>query len=168
MKTYAVQGQRVLRNNEYKYLNLSVPTGFATCGVRLNGNDRWCFSRQPVFDLCFSLTLNCSYQSSPRTHADIVPGVNMVRIFSLLRILNINCSPTEKHNSYCLQFPTCCEHSVFYIWHFPPLLCVFIYLYLSKQRIMPFNVSSTKHTAITSRFWYHLTQNTNVQTFVSV
>lgn len=78
MKIYKVQGQRELRNNEYEYLNLSVPTGFPTCGMRLKDSDGWCFTRQPVFDLCFSLTLNCSNPISRCTHADTVLGVNMV------------------------------------------------------------------------------------------
>lgn len=74
MKTYKVQGQKELRKNEYKYVNLSVPTGFPTCGVRLNENDRWCFSRQPSLTFSFSLPLNCSNPSSHSTHADIVLG----------------------------------------------------------------------------------------------
>lgn len=128
MKTYKVQGQKELRKNEYKYVNLSVPTGFPTCGVRLNENDRWCFSRQPSLTFSFSLPLNCSNPSSHSTHADIVLGVNMVEIFSLLRMLDINCSPAERDNSNCLQFPTCCEQGAFYIWHFLPLLCAPIFI----------------------------------------
>lgn len=128
MKTYKVQGQKELRKNEYKYVNLSVPAGFPTCGVRLNENDRWCFSRQPSLTFSFSLPLNCSNPSSHSTHADIVLGVNMVEIFSLLRMLDINCSPAKRDNSYCLQFPTCCEQGAFYIWHFLPLLCAPIFI----------------------------------------
>lgn len=145
-------------------MNLSVPTGFPTCGMRLKDNDGWCFIRQPVFDLCFSLTLNCSNPISRSTRADTVLGVNMVEIFLLLRILNINCSLRKDIIAIAHSFPRAVS-LVLCIFHIFSLCYVCPYLYLCKQCIIPFSVGFPKHIAMSSRFWCHLTQNTDVQTW---
>lgn len=76
-------------------------------------------------------------------------------------MLNVNCSPAERHNSYYLQFPTCCEHDAFYIWCILPLLRVSIFISVyRKWCMMSFKANFTKHVDMSPGFelTWHKTQ----------